>query len=139
MIPISVATAMTTPVTTVAPDTTMVDAARELRGAAIGALVVLAGDDILGLVTESDIITVVTDGTGLETATVSDCMTAPVTTIRSDRTVTDAGERMRDRSIRRMPVVDDGELVGIVTTTDLAYYMPRLRATIRRDRQVGQS
>jgi CBS domain-containing protein len=41
---------------------------------------------------------------------------------------------MREASVRRLPVVDDDELVGIVTTTDLAYYLPRLRTAIRRER-----
>jgi CBS domain-containing protein len=137
MITIEVATAMTEPVRTATADATMVEAARELRGAAIGALVVLDGDDIVGTVTESDIVTVVTSGTGLDDATVSDCMAGPVHTVRSDEAVTDAGGRMRDHSGRRMPVVDDGELAGIVTTADLAYYLPRLRAMIKRERLVG--
>ena len=134
MIAIDVAKAMTTPVRTVTPDATMVEAARELRDGAIGALVIVENDDIVGMVTESDIVTLVTAGAGLETATVGECMISPVMTIRSDDTVMQAGERMREASVRRLPVVDDDELVGIVTTTDLAYYLPRLRTAIRRER-----
>lgn len=137
MIPVAVETAMTTPVRTMGPDATMVEAARELREAAVGALVVVEKSDIVGMVTESDIITVVTGGKGLETTTVEQFMMSPVRTVASDATVTEAGQRMREHSVRRMPVVDDGELVGIVTTTDLAYYLPRLRATIRRERQAS--
>jgi CBS-domain-containing membrane protein len=63
-----------------------------------------------------------------------DCMVSPVVTISSDESVVSAGKQMREHSVRRMPVLDDGELVGIVTTTDLAHYLPRLRASIRRER-----
>ncbi|MFC7132977.1 MULTISPECIES: cyclic nucleotide-binding/CBS domain-containing protein [Salinibaculum] len=135
MIPVDVATAMTTPVRTIGADRTMVAAAQALREAAIGALVVVDDGELVGILTESSIITVVTGGRDLETATVADCMVAPVVTIRSDETVVAAGERMREHSVRRMPVVEDGDLVGIVTTTDLAYYLPRLRTTIRWERQ----
>jgi CBS domain-containing protein len=135
MISIDVATAMTAPVQTVSGDTTLVEAARRLRAAHIGALVV--SDDaetVAGILTESNIITAVTEGANLETATVAEYMCSPVVTIDHDESVVTAGERMCEHSVRRMPVFDDGNLVGIVTTTDLAYYLPRLRATIRRAR-----
>jgi CBS domain-containing protein len=140
MISIDVATAMTTPVETVTVDATMVEAARRLRDAHIGALVVLDDDgEIVGVVTESNIITVLTGGRDLETATVADCLVSPVVTIDQDETVVAAGERMCEHSVRRMPVLADGDLVGIVTTTDLAYYLPRLRTKIRRARNTSTS
>jgi CBS domain-containing protein len=61
-------------------------------------------------------------------------MVTPVVTVEAGDTVLDAGKRMRTHDVRRLPVLDDGELVGIVTTTDLVHYLPRLRATIRRER-----
>lgn len=57
----------------------------------------------------------------LEEHTVSEVMTQkPLCTIRSDELVKAAAERMRCESIRRVLVVDDGVLVGIITTTDIA-------------------
>lgn len=102
----------------------------------IGSLVVTdpATDDILGIVTESDIIRHVAMGTDMEAVPVSALMSAPIVTIASTETIA-AADLMRDHSIRRVPVVDDGRLVGIVTTTDLAHYLPRLRQTISRDRE----
>jgi predicted transcriptional regulator len=41
---------------------------------------------------------------------------------------------MKANAIRRLPVVDDGDLVGMLTTTNLAHYIPRLREAIHRTR-----
>jgi len=41
---------------------------------------------------------------------------------------------MKEHSIRRLPVTEDGDLVGMLTTTDLTHYLPRLRNTILRGR-----
>jgi CBS domain-containing protein len=66
--------------------------------------------------------------------TVGEVMTSPVETVTEGLTATEAARRMREHSVRRVPVLDGDELVGIVTTTDLAHYLPRLRATILRER-----
>jgi CBS domain-containing protein len=134
MIPVTVEMAMTTPVETISASATMAGAARRLRDATIGSLVVVDGDDIVGMVTESNIVTAVANDRELPAATVTDCMVTPVVTVERDATVVGAGKRMRAHDVRRLPVLDDGELVGIVTTTDLVHYLPRLRATIRRER-----
>lgn len=126
---------MTRSVQTATDEVTAASVAARFVKEGIGSLVVTdpATDDILGIVTESDIIRHVATGTDMEAVPVSALMSAPIVTIATETIA--AADLMRDHSIRRVPVVDDGRLVGIVTTTDLAHYLPRLRQTISRDRE----
>jgi CBS domain-containing protein len=68
----------------------------------------------------------------LDARTAGDAMTTPAVTISSARSVEDAATLMIDLRIDRLPVVDGGHLVGIVTRTDL------VRAFIRSDEEVAQ-
>lgn len=136
MIDIPVSSVMTSPVQTVSEEATASTVAGRFVADGIGALVVTdpATGEMLGIVTESDIIRQVARGTDVDAATVSTFMSAPVTTITGTETIARAAELMETHSIRRLPVVDDRELVGIVTTTDLTHYIPRLRRTLLRER-----
>lgn len=89
---------------------------------------------LVGLVTESDIMRQVAADADVESVPVGSFMTASVVTIGSADPIHAAVELMEDRSIRRLPVVDDGALVGIVTTTNLVHDIPRLRNSTRRAR-----
>jgi CBS domain-containing protein len=115
---------MTTPVQTVAPETTIAEAARTLSAAGIGSLVV-GEDRIDGIVTESDIVASVADERDPTQTTVADLMSDPVVTITPDETIRVAGERMGHNGVKKLPVAEDGRAVGIITTTDLALYLPR--------------
>jgi len=116
---------MTSPVLTVGGDTTVVEAARMLREKHVGSLVV--GDEIVdGIVTEADIVAAVGEELDLS-STVAEVMSDPVVTIRPNESVRVAGERMGHNGVKKLPVTEDGELVGVVTTTDLAHFVPRNR------------
>jgi CBS domain-containing protein len=117
---------MSSPVLTVSQDTTIADAAAELAAEHVGSLVVGA-DIIEGILTETDVVRAVGDGLDLESTPVSEVMTDPVVTIRPHESVRVAGERMGHNGVKKLPVTDDGEPVGIVTTTDLAHFVPRNR------------
>ncbi len=144
MISLDVSTAMTTPVRTIPTDYTAAEAAHEMRGAGIGSLVVEDEDSVVGIVTQSDVIDLIADGTDVAGATVTDIMSTPVVTVERNARVLDAAESMKEHSVRRLPVctgertADDtiasDDLAGIVSTTDLTHYLPRLRNTILRER-----
>jgi CBS domain-containing protein len=117
---------MTSPVLTVDGEMTVVEAARTLREKHVGSLVV--GEEIVdGIVTEADIVAAVGGEADLESTTVAEIMSDPVVTIRPDESVRVAGERMGHNGVKKLPVTEDGEPVGIVTTTDLAHFVPRNR------------
>jgi CBS domain-containing protein len=117
---------MSSPVVTVAGETTIAEAAGVLADQHIGSLVV--GEDIIeGIVTETDIVRAVGDDLDLDTTPVADLMSDPVVTIRPHESVQVAGERMGHNGVKKLPVTENGEPVGIVTTTDLAHFFPRNR------------
>jgi CBS domain-containing protein len=134
MIPLTVGEVMTSPVETVTEGLTATEAARRMREFGVGGLPVLDGGRVRGLVTESDVLEVVAAGLNPAETHLGVCMSTPVVTATPEENIMDVAARMREHSVRRVPVLDGDELVGIVTTTDLAHYLPRLRATILRER-----
>jgi len=107
-------------VATIGKDETVLDAARRMNAERIGALVVTEDDKVVGIFTERDIMTrVVAHRLDPGETRVEQVMTCSVACCRLDTT---AGECMRvitEKRIRHIPVVEDGRLVGIVTSGDL--------------------
>lgn len=85
----------------------------------IGAVVVAADDTAMGVFTERDVTRRVLEDPGLLERRVGDVMSSPVTSVSPDDEVVFVFQLMNDRGIRRLPVVEDGRLVGIVTERDL--------------------
>ena len=117
---------MNSPVRTVDGETTIAAAARDLAEQGIGSLVV-GEDRIEGIVTETDIVASVGEGLDPASTPVSALMSDPVVTIRPTDSVGTAGERMGKNTVKKLPVTEDGRAVGIVTTTDLAHFLPHQR------------
>lgn len=111
---------MTTPMLTLAADSTVAEAARAMSEADIKSLVIVGeGCQPDGIFTSTDAIEVLADAEGPEEVTVDEYMTTPVETVSPETTLTDAAERMQNYS--HLPVTDaDGDAVGILTKTDLA-------------------
>jgi CBS domain-containing protein len=103
--------------------TTATRAARAMRDSDIGdVLVVSEGDDqIQGIVTDRDIaIRVVADGADPDYVTLDQIQSRNIATLTPNDTVEDAIRMMRDKDIRRIPIVDGGRPVGVVSLGDLA-------------------
>jgi CBS domain-containing protein len=111
-------------VVTTAPETPVSDVAATMRDENVGSVVVVAEDAPVGVVTDRDIaVRVAADGNDPETLTVADVMSADPVTVDADTGVFDLCTAMCDHEVRRMPVVDDGTLVGIVTLDDLLVFL----------------
>jgi CBS domain-containing protein len=112
---------MSRDVRTVAPETTIREAARIMADADVGALPVSAGDRLAGMVTDRDIaVRAVAIGKGPDT-TVGEVMTHDVLYCHEDEEVAHVSENMGEMQVRRLPVVDvDKRLVGIVSLADIA-------------------
>ena len=147
---------MTTSVLTVRPDAPLKDVARLLIDSGISGLPVVDEDGaVLGVVSEGDFLA---KGQGpesirhrrlagllgetLETRTqlgkvgartAGQAMSAPPVTIRPERPIREAAALMAQRHVNRLPVVDDGQLVGIVTRADL------VRAYLRTDEELART
>jgi CBS domain-containing protein len=104
------------------------DASRLMREARVGCVVVLEGRRPVGILTDRDLVTrVMAEARDPSAVTVGQVMTRDPVTVRDDLDPADAAWRMRERKIRRLPVVDDdGAVMGIVTLDDL---IGRLGAT----------
>ena len=100
---------------------TVLDAARIMRDNDIGDVIVVDGDQVRGIVTDRDIaVRVVAEGRDPASTPVSEACTTGVEAIKPNASVDDALSAMRERDIRRLPVVDGGRPVGIVSLGDLA-------------------
>ncbi len=120
---------MATHVVTVSPDSQVGDAARRMVESDVGAaMVVDEGGDLVGVITERDLMRCVSDGTDPATP-VSDRMTSHVLTAAPETTIPEAMALMVDGRFRHLPVVNgDGHVVGVISMRDLmAYTSLRLR------------
>ncbi len=102
------------------PDASVLDAIKLMADKGIGALVVIEGGDLKGIVTERDYARkVIIKGRASDTTPVVDIMTADVITASSQQTVNECMEMMTAKKCRHLPVVDDGDLVGMISIGDL--------------------
>jgi len=108
-------------VTKVLSTTNIAEAAKIMDQKVIGSVLVEEEDQVIGIVTERDILRkVVAAGKRCEGTTVKDIMNELLITIASEATLEEASDMMRDNKIRRIVVKDGGKIVGIVTARDLA-------------------
>ncbi|HUQ39338.1 MAG TPA: CBS domain-containing protein [Acidimicrobiales bacterium] len=117
----SIRTFMSAHPITVDSSAPVVEAARAMRDSDIGPVLVMDGGQLCGIVTDRDItIRVVADGGDPSTVKVGDICSKDPTTLSPDDSVEDAVRLMKDRAVRRLPVVEGGKPVGIVSLGDLA-------------------
>jgi CBS domain-containing protein len=96
---------------------TVRDAAKLMKSKRYGAVLVTEGDDLLGIFTERDaVFRVIAAGLDPETTPLVDVMTKEPKTITPDKTFGHAMLMMHEGGFRHVPVVDDGKLVGMVSS-----------------------
>ncbi|MFN4336628.1 MAG: cyclic nucleotide-binding/CBS domain-containing protein [Candidatus Nitrosocaldus sp.] len=111
-------------VVTISPDKTAQDAARLMAEHGIGSVVVMHHDNVVGIVTERDLVRkVCAKDIPSSKVRIHDVMSTPIITAEPDLPIEAAVQRMFNNKIRRLPVVENGKLVGIVTISDIAKHM----------------
>jgi CBS domain-containing protein len=112
---------MTSALVALRPSQPVIDAAKAMREHNIGSVLVIDNGQLKGLVTDRDIVVrAIADSRDPGKTTIAEvCSPAPVT-VSSGDDAEEAVRRMREHSIRRIPVVDDGRAVGILSIGDLA-------------------
>jgi CBS domain-containing protein len=114
---------------TARPDETAAQAIRRMLEAGIGSVVVCEDNSPVGIFTERDVLRLAGDGADFETVRLRTAMTRDPLTIGVDDGILDTAQLMGDRGIRHLPVVQDGNLVGIVSIRDvLGFLAERLYA-----------
>ena len=101
-------------------DDTLAEAASKMWKQQTGSLLVMEEDDLVGILTERDILKAVATGSKLNETRVSEVMTKDLITVGPQATLREAAKIMADRWIRHLPVVDGGQLVGVLSQRDLA-------------------
>jgi CBS domain-containing protein len=113
--------AMTPGVRAVAPTDSVTEAAQAMKEQDVGSLPVVEGARLVGIVTDRDIVVrAVAEGVDPRTATVGEVTSGDLVTVEPDEDLDDALKLMAQHRIRRLPVVEDGRLVGVVAQADVA-------------------
>ncbi|HET9698916.1 MAG TPA: CBS domain-containing protein [Terriglobales bacterium] len=112
---------MTTNVVTAMPETTLEEIAMMMKTEDTGAIPVVDEGELIGIVTDRDIVVrCVAEGRDPSEVSAEDIITEDVEVVDRDTDAAEALEIMGRRQIRRLPVVENGELVGMVSLGDLA-------------------
>ena len=119
--------AMNRKVIAIKPTATAREAAQIMTKYRIGSLLVMEDEKLLGIVTELDILwKIVAKNRDPETTLVNEIMTKEVITIKPDQTLEEAAQIMVEKRIKKLPVVENDKVVGIITATDLISIQPKL-------------
>jgi CBS domain-containing protein len=112
---------MTSQVDVVAPDTPIVEAAKKMRSLDVGALPVMEGQRLVGMVTDRDItVRATADARDPKTTPVRDCLSPDPAYGFEDQDVEEAARLMQEKQVRRLPVLTrKQQLVGIVALADV--------------------
>lgn len=124
---VTVHDAMTPNVLTVSPQTSVADAALLMTRYKIGSLIVKSNSEPEGLITESDIISkVVSKNLKASDISIGEIMSKDLISIGPGKELNEAARIMAKSNIRRLPVVNQGDLVGILTSSDVLMVSPEL-------------
>jgi len=114
---------MTTDLVTVSPETGVEDAVDILLEKNIGSLGVVDDDgSLVGVITSNDFLHVISGGDTDDDATIDEYMTDQVVTINPDDSIQTAAGKMITNGISHLPVEEEGEIVGMLSTTDITAY-----------------
>jgi CBS domain-containing protein len=138
----NIASIMTCEVFTINPESTLHEAAQLMGEKHIGSLIVMKYETPIGIITEGDLLNVVTNGIPLQrdwirsspsicTEKVEKVMSSPLVKICVDYRLKDAARLMIEKRVRRLGVCDSGYLVGIVTTSDMIGKLPQVPETMK--------
>ena len=104
----------------VPPDAPVLDAIRLMAEHCVGALLVMQGEQLVGVVSERDYARKITlKGRSSSETPVRQIMTAPVLTVRADQSVHDCMRIMTEKRIRHLPVIDANGVIGVLSIGDL--------------------
>lgn len=112
------------------PDATLAEAAAELTERRIGAVLIMEGDRLVGILSERDLVrAIAANGPGALSNPASSIMTQSVQTCTLDDMIEEVMERMTASRFRHIPVVDEGKVIGLVSIGDVVKH--RIEEAVR--------
>ena len=124
---IKVSEAMTKNPVTNSKESSIPFCARKMLSQNIGAIIVKEKNHLLGMITEKDIVeNAVAKELNIKKTTAKDIMMTGMITISPDADLSEAVKIMTQQNVRRLPVIKDNKLVGLLTMRDIVYVQPRL-------------
>ena len=120
---ITIADVMTKSVVSVDASITINEAAKMMEDTKVGAVIVMEDNIPIGIVTDRDFAVKVVAHVYPLTSPVKQIMSSPLFSINSDESVRVAADLIHDRGIRKLPVIDNENVVGIITATDIVHLL----------------
>ena len=114
----------------VKPELTLKEACEVMTKLRIGSLVVLSDQKLVGIITSMNVMKAIASGRDPEKTSVDNIMTKEVITVGPDKDLEEAVDSMVKNRIKKLPVVDNGKLVGMITTSDIVSVEPKLLESI---------
>jgi CBS domain-containing protein len=103
----------------VSPEQTVAEAVALMRRHRVGCLLVCQGSQVVGIFTERDLLRAIAEGRHPDEHRVESYMTPDPITLPPDHLPSEAAQIMHERKFRHIPVVEDGEVIGVVSIRDL--------------------
>ena len=119
--------AMTKEPVTVTPDTSVFECAKKMKKEHLGSVIVQDKERLAGIISEQDLVhKIIASGVSSKKTPVKEIMTTDVVTITPDKDITDAMLKMSALNVRRLPVTEGAQLVGVLTMKDILKVEPQL-------------
>jgi CBS domain-containing protein len=108
-------------------DTSMKEVVATMNKYDVGSIIVVQAERPIGIITERDILRrMVEDNLAPDTITARHVMTSPIITINENASIEEAARLMANKKAKRLPVMNNGKLVGILTFTDISIKVPEM-------------
>ena len=108
-------------------DVSVKTAAEMMRDNGIGSIFITSGEEIIGILTDTDLVRrVVAAGADPLATTVEKIMSAPIASIEGNATLLDANDLMAKQHIRHLGITKDGAMVGMISVRDLVVFLTNL-------------
>ncbi len=108
----------------IAPDASVYDAIHLMAEKAVGALIVMDGQKLVGVISERDYARkIILEGRSSENTKISEIMSSEVITTGPDNKIEECMAIMTERRIRHLPVLDGNEVLGVISLGDLVKYI----------------
>lgn len=111
---------------TLPPNESVMTAAKLMADKAVGSVVIMDGGQLVGIFTERDLLNrIVSKGIDPKSVTLSDVMSKNVQTVNVNDSLEDCYEKMQETRARHLPIVSEGQVVGMVTMRNLLEWLWR--------------